>query len=495
MQLDREPSINIVISGDFNLVVNPNVDSIGRNQTRNEFIAVNYLKEMMIRFNLIDSYRLHNTWGGFTWGRDNPSYIRSRLDMILMSKILSNKLVSSVTDKSPNESDHSFLSSALNINDFKYGRGILRCNATLLKNEDIKTRVKDKLKTSIEEIPNHWNPHQRLDFVKVKIRDYMIEEGKLQAKKDRSALEHTNNEISMLNKALEKMLISENANNRNDDHFYETLKRIDSIKEAIIIAEDGIAELKNKESQRLIFRSKAKWAEEGEKSTKYFLNLLKDRQSKMLIRKITSNGITHFKQDEISKAINKFYKNLYQKNKNLENVTIEHQFLKDLPKLDENEKQYLAQPFTLEELENALKTCDDSAPGMDGITYDTYKHLWEITGPLIKQAWDYSLETKKTSQSQQISIITLLEKKDKDKSKIENLRPISLSNCDIKICTKAMAIRTNKILHKLIQETQTGYVSGRQVNDNSRLLEEIIQSIHENKGQAFLVTLDAQKGI
>ena len=321
----------------------------------------------------------------------------------------------------------------------------------------------------------------------------MTEEGKLQAKKDRSALEHTNDEISRLNKALEKMLIAANASNCNDAHFNDMLKRIDSIKEAIIIAEEGIADLKNKESQRLIFRSKAKWTEEGEKSTKYFLNLLKDRQSKMLIRKITSNGITHFKQDEISKAISKFYKNLYKKTENLENVTTEHQFLKDLPKLDENEKQQLAQPFSLEELENALKTCDDSAPGMDGITYDTYKHLWEITGPLIKQAWDYSLEIKKTSQSQQISIITLLEKKDKDKSKIENLRPISLSNCDIKICTKAMAIRTNKILHKLIQETQTGYVSGRQVNDNSRLLEEIIQSLHKENGQIFLVTLDAQK--
>ncbi len=43
-----------------------------------------WAKEMMIRFNLIDSYRLQNTWGGFTWGRDNPNYIRSRLDMILM---------------------------------------------------------------------------------------------------------------------------------------------------------------------------------------------------------------------------------------------------------------------------------------------------------------------------------------------------------------------------------------------------------------------------
>ncbi len=107
--------------------------------------------------------------------------------MILMAKSLSNKLDSSIKKQNPKESDHSFVLSALNLNDFKYGRGVLCCNATLLKNEDIKTRVKEKWNTSLEE-PNHWKPHQKLDFIKVKIRDYMIEEGKHQAKKDRSDL-------------------------------------------------------------------------------------------------------------------------------------------------------------------------------------------------------------------------------------------------------------------------------------------------------------------
>ncbi len=271
------------------------------------------------------------------------------------------------------------------------------------------------------------------------------------------------------------------------------MKRIDSLKEAILITEESIVDLRNKEAQKLIFRSRAKWVEEGEKSTKYFLNLLKDRQKKMLLRKITSNGTTHYKQDEISKAIQKFYENLYKENSNVQKTSPNDEFLKDLPKLDENDKFLLSQPITLEELKETLDTCEDSAPGMDGITYDTYKELWQITGPYIKNAWDHSMDVKHTSPSQQVSIITLLEKKDKDKSKIENLRPISLSNCDIKLCTKTMAIRTNKVLHKLISKTQTGYVPGRQLNDNSRLLEEIIQTLHDQNKQAFLVTLDAQK--
>ena len=120
------------------------------------------------------------------------------------------------------------------------------------------------------------------------------------------------------------------------------MKRIDNIKEAILITEESIADLRNKEAQKLIFRSRAKWVEEGEKSTKYFLNLLKDRQKKMLIRKITSNGITHFKQDEISKAIQKFYEGLYKENAIVNKTALNDKFLKDLPKLDENDKKNIA---------------------------------------------------------------------------------------------------------------------------------------------------------
>ena len=129
----------------------------------------------------------------------------------------------------------------------------------------------------------------KLDFVKVKIRDFMLEEGKNQARMDKSRLQYSNEEISRLNKAMDQWLVTLNTKKITNEKFNETLKKIDNIKEAIIIAEEGISDLKNKEAQRLIFRSKAKWVEEGEKSTKYFLNLLKDRQKKMIIRKIMNS--------------------------------------------------------------------------------------------------------------------------------------------------------------------------------------------------------------
>ena len=107
-QFQRNSMTRFVVAGDFNLVINPDVDSIGRQQTRDECLATNKLKEIMTKYSLMDSYREINKWGGFTWGRDNPVYLRSRLDMIIVSKSLKQNIKESHTYKTC-ESDHHFL--------------------------------------------------------------------------------------------------------------------------------------------------------------------------------------------------------------------------------------------------------------------------------------------------------------------------------------------------------------------------------------------------
>ena len=51
--------------------------------------------------------------------------------------------------------------------------------------------------------------------------------------------------------------------------------------------------------------------------------------------------------------------------------------------------------------------------------------------------------------SQKRGIISLIPKKDRDTSLLENLRPIPLLNVDYKIVTKVIAKRLEKLLRKL----------------------------------------------
>ena len=47
-------------------------------------------------------------------------------------------------------------------------------------------------------------------------------------------------------------------------------------------------------------------------------------------------------------------------------------------------------------------------------------------------------------------VITLSEKKDRDKRILKNWRPISLINVDLKIASNALALRVRNVLHELI---------------------------------------------
>jgi len=485
------PLTNLTISGDLNFVLSSEVDSIGRNQTRQEKIVVNVFKDLAIKYNLIDSFRSLNEYGGYTWGKNNPTYLRSRLDYIYVNEELCNKLSSSYVTYTFNESDHNPVTSEFEIDFFTNGPGIIRGNATLLEKPEIRERVEKELDDTIKEMPSNWNPHQKLDYYKYKLRIILLKEGKNKARIDKTRLEQANLELGRLNKQLDAKL--QKLECKKETNNIKLLEQIESLKSAITISEHSTKDLKDEEARKLIFRSRAKWSEQGEKSNKYFLNLVKERQRKMQIRKIVSNGVSYYKQDEISKEIEKYYTNLYKKQPNLKKVDLTDSKFNSLPSLSNNESDMLKADLTIDELKVTLNTCTESAPGPDGISYDVYKQLWATAGPMILNAWNYSNKIGITSISQRESIITLLDKKDKDRTKIENLRPISLSNCDIKLCTKALALRTSKVVHLLVDRNQTGYVPGRQVTDNIRLLEEIIEEANNSKKESFLITLDAQK--
>ena len=72
------------------------------------------------------------------------------------------------------------------------------------------------------------------------------------------------------------------------------------------------------------------------------------------------------------------------------------------------------------------------------------------------------------STSQRQAIITLIDKKDKDRSVLDNWRPISLLNKDVKALSKALAFRIKKVLANVIHHNQSGCVEGRYIGETIR---------------------------
>ena len=195
-------------------------------------------------------------------------------------------------------------------------------------------------------------------------------------------------------------------------------------------------------SKGAIIRSKATWYEKGEKSNKYFLNLESHRKAKSSVRKVfIEEELLVTDPKRILGVIEGFYSGLYKKDdlepsKNLMNTS-----------LSVDDSQVCEGKLTIEECVKSLNSFEPTkSPGNDGLTVEFYKFFWNIVGELLVAGLNYSYDVGELSNSQKTAIIILLEKKDKDKRYISNWRPISLINVDVKIGSKAIAKRLERVL-------------------------------------------------
>ena len=88
--------------------------------------------------------------------------------------------------------------------------------------------------------------------------------------------------------------------------------------------------------------------------------------------------------------------------------------------------------------------------------------FWPLVGTLLVDSLNYAVEfAVNLSNTQKQAIITLIEKKGKDKRLVKNWRPISLINVDAKIASKVLAKRMEKVLPTIIHPDQNAFVKGR----------------------------------
>ena len=90
-------------------------------------------------------------------------------------------------------------------------------------------------------------------------------------------------------------------------------------------------------------------------------------------------------------------------------------------------------------------------------------------------------------------MITCIPKDGKCKFYLKNWRPISLLNVVYKIGSGCIAGRIKKILHKIISSDQTGFMPGRYIGENTRLVYDLMQYTEENNLPGTLLMIDFEK--
>jgi hypothetical protein len=140
----------------------------------------------------------------------------------------------------------------------------------------------------------------------------------------------------------------------------------------------------------------------------------------------------------------------------------------------------------------------NTAPGPDHFPIEFYQHCWDF-----KHCWDFikndlvalfhdfhnlNLDIGRFNYG----IITLLPKV-KEANNIKQYRPICLLNVIYKIFTKALMLRLEKVMSRIINKSQSGFLKNRNIMDGVMALHEILHDTRLRKKDGLVLKLDFEK--
>ena len=251
-------------------------------------------------------------------------------------------------------------------------------------------------------------------------------------------------------------------------------------------------------NKRRYFEVAEPLVQRGEKNTKYFLNLEKRHYKQGTISQLRINNDNFIAKDsEILKECLSFYKNLYTtKLTDGQDPSINQFFFPEVGDvhLSKAEETSCEGPLTETECLPSLKQMADSkTSGTDGVPAEFYKLFWSDISDVLISALNFSYDTGKLPITQRPGLIKVIPKKETDLRNLKNWRPLSLLNCHYKIAAKSIANRIQATLPKLINNDQTGFIKGRFIGANIRLIDSIINYTANENIPGLMLLLDFEK--
>jgi hypothetical protein len=163
---------------------------------------------------------------------------------------------------------------------------------------------------------------------------------------------------------------------------------------------------------------------------------------------------------------------------------------RDAPRVD---GLALVAPFDEKEIKAAVDGMDrTSAPGPDGLGPSFYRAAWpSVKAAMLRLFSDMHAGTAQLGAINHAHVV-LLPKAD-GVLLPSSFRPVSLQNISVKTLCKALTSRLQAQIGSLVDEHQSGFLSGRSISENFVFATELVQSCFKRKTPTLVLKLDFSK--